>query len=108
MVEHDIPAEEREPVLEEPHKMREEKEEKGKEEEEGEEGGSGGDSKMGEDQLSQQSETAAAGTDSQPSYAGVSTFFSGIASMVQTTVSSKCRDKKSLVFDHCACTLCLL
>ena len=89
MVEHDIPPEEREPVLEEPHKKKEEKEEKEEEDSEGER-------KTGEDQPSQPSEAAAAATDTQPSYAGVSTFFSGIASMVQTTVSSE-RDDKCLV-----------
>lgn len=97
MVEHDVPPEEREPVLEEPHKKEEVKEkekEKEKEEEEEEEGeGSKGESKTGgEDQPSQPSEAetaTAAATDTQPSYAGVSTFFSGIASMVQTTVSSE-------------------
>lgn len=85
MVEHDIPPEEREPVLEEPHKKKEEKEKEKEREEESSEG----ESKTGEDQPSQPSETAAAATDTQPSYAGVSTFFSGIASMVQTTVSSE-------------------
>ena len=88
MVEHDIPPEEREPVLEEPHKRKEEKE-KEKEDGEGEEGSErAGESKpAGEDQLSQPSSEAA--TTAAEGYAGVSTFFSGIASMVQTTVSSK-------------------
>ena len=95
MVEHDVPPEEREPVLEEPHKKEEvkEKEKEKEEEEEEEREGSKGESKTGgEDQLSQSSEAetaTAAATDTHPSYAGVSTFFSGIASMVQTTVSSE-------------------
>ena len=88
MVEHDIPPEEREPVLEEPHKRKEEKE-KEKEDGEGEEGSERpGESKpAGEDQPSQPSSEAA--TTAAEGYAGVSTFFSGIASMVQTTVSSE-------------------
>lgn len=80
MVEHDTPPEEREPVLEEPHKKREGEEKK--------EGGEG-ESKAMEDQSQPSAPTAEAGDESQPQsgYAGVSTFFSGIASMVQTTVS---------------------
>lgn len=82
MVEHDTPPEEREPVLEEPHKKKEEEKE---EEGEGEEGGEG------ENQPSEAATAIAGGDQSQaqPGYAGVSTFFGGIASMVQTTVSSE-------------------
>lgn len=90
MVEHDIPHEERErePVLEEPHKKKEEKEKEKEEDGEGEEGSEGaGENKPEEDQPSQPSSEAA--TTAAEGYAGVSTFFSGIASMVQTTVSSE-------------------
>ena len=80
MVEHDTPPEEREPVLEEPHMKKEEEGEKEKE-------GSEGESKTAEDVGQPASEGAAGQTQPQPSYAGMSTFFSGIASMVQTTVS---------------------
>jgi hypothetical protein len=92
MVEHDIPPEEREPVLEEPHIVKDDKEkEREEEEKEGEKEGSEGESKKGEDQPSQppSSEAVGAAADTQPGLAGVSTFFSGIASMVQTTVSSE-------------------
>ena len=100
MVEHDTPPEEREPVLEEPHKQKGEEKEKEREEDEGES------KALGEDQPSEAATATAGGDQSQaqPSYAGVSTFFSGIASMVQTTVSSE----KISSIDHYSYIICFL
>ena len=78
MVEHDIaPEEERETVVEEPHTTKKEEEEK-EEVREKEKEDDGVESKS--------EETSAKGDEDQP-YAGVTTFFSGIASIVQTTVN---------------------
>lgn len=66
MVEHDTPPDERKTIVEEPHKMEKEKYQEGE-------------SKTEESQeLPSEAEGKA--------YTGVSTFFSGFASMVQTTV----------------------
>ena len=73
MVEHDTPPEVRETVVEEPHKVEKEKEKD--KEEDGE----------GEDKAEESKRPPSEAEES--AYVGVSTFFSGIASMVQTTVS---------------------
>ena len=82
MVEHDtapeVEEEEKETVVEEPHMKKESEEVKKEKEKEGVKG----------ETKSEENENASSATDEsqQQSYAGMSSFLSGIASMVQTTV----------------------